>query len=381
MQRMRRATLLLLGCLAFWSAAARAERVETLATIKGTRPLRVMGTGIVVGLNGTGDQARAARKALQMLLSKEDINVDQTDLEGQNVAIVKVVAELPAFSGVGTVVDAHVASIYDAESLENGMLLTTMLRARPDGEVFAVASGRVLVGGEGENNKFLTTGSLPSGRQSGAQIVRSRPVDFLSERNTFELRLRDPSFTNAQAIAYAINTNGATNPDYERYLENLGFEALDMTVPGYAQALDAGSVIVQIPDQYLDDKVKFISTVLKDVFVDVDEPPRVVINRAKNTVTVTGNVTVGQAAISHGDLTVMVERPEGGGAGVLPRFPEPEEEQRRLVEITEGEQGQNENLRALLNTLNAMQARPRDVAVILEQLHRAGALHAELILE
>ncbi|MFW5858097.1 MAG: flagellar basal body P-ring protein FlgI [Planctomycetota bacterium] len=373
--------LALLGTFLLLAAPARAERVEVLASIKGARPLRVMGKGIVVGLRGTGDDAAAARKALQQLLSKERMDVDMADLDGSNIAIVSVTAEIPAFTRPGAVVPVKVASIYDAESLENGILLTTQLRAVPGGPVYAVASGRLLIGGENQGEQFPTTASIPASLHGGAQVVRSEDVEFLSERNTFELNLNQPSFSVAESIAQAINSNSATNPRLDQVLEDAGFDALNMSIAGYAQALDAGRVIVRIPERYLTDKVRFISAVMKDVNVNVDAPPRVVINRATNTVVVTGEVRVGRAAIAHGDLTVMIERPQNAPAGATAQFQRPDQEPVSLVEVSESEQGRTENLRALLNTLNAMKARPRDIIAIVEALHRAGALHAELVNE
>jgi flagellar P-ring protein precursor FlgI len=378
---MNRIVLLVFGLLFILLAGpVRAERVESLATIRGARPLRVSGIGIVVGLNETGDTALAARKALRKIQTDQSINVALEDIQGENIAVVSVTARIPAFARPGTFVDAQVASIYDATSLENGRLQITHLRVRPGGDTVAVASGRILVGGSNENSKFLTTGNIPASYGGGAEVVRSEAVDFLSERNTFELILREPSFANAQAIANAINSNSATNPDLEAFLEERGFAALDLSVPGYAQALDAGTVIVQIPPRYEQDKVKYISSVMTDVNVDVDVPPRVVINGATNTVVITGEVRIARGALAaHGGLSVMVERPPNAPEGANMRFLQEDPDQRSLVEISEGEQGQTENLRALYNTLNAMEARPADIITIIENLHRAGALHAELV--
>ncbi|MBN1256478.1 MAG: flagellar basal body P-ring protein FlgI, partial [Planctomycetes bacterium] len=231
------------------SLPAQAERVSVLATIKGTSPLKISGTGIVEGLNGTGDKAVASRKALKTLLAKENINVAMSDIDGQNVAVVSVSAEIPAFTRPGTMIDVTVASLFDAENLQNGILKLTHLRVEGSGETYAVASGRVNIGGEDAANQFPTTANITG----GAQVVRAHEVDFLSDRSTFELLLKEPSFATSQAIAHAINSTSGTNPRLDRYLEEAGFEAFDKPVPGFAQALNAGTVIVQIPDYYMMD--------------------------------------------------------------------------------------------------------------------------------
>jgi len=347
-----------------------------LVTLKGVRPIRVRGTGLVTGLQGTGDEAESARKAVQRLLARQNINVNQADVEGENVAVVAVTAEIPPFARPGVATDVRVSSLHDAESLENGTLVRTNLRARTDGPIYAVASGRVLIGGEGAENRFGTTGGIPN----GAQIVRSHDTQYLTDMDTVELLLKRPSFSDAANIAKVINSSDTLNPDLEAYLSRLGFDAVTRSIPGPAQALDAGTVIVKIPDSYRQRKVQYVSSVLQTP-VDVDVPARVVINRATNTVVITGQVKVSRAAIAHGDLRVLVERPEPReGVPQPPQIVHGPQAEQRLVEMAES-LGQTENLQVLLNTLNAMQTRPRDVITIIENLHKAGALHAELVVE
>ncbi|MFH0911602.1 MAG: flagellar basal body P-ring protein FlgI [Planctomycetota bacterium] len=369
--------LLLLGAGLFGVSAVRAEpqRIQALASIKGTRPLHVEGHGLVTGLKGTGDQTPAARNALRQMLSAQNILVSDEDIEGKNVALVLVTAEIPAFLRPGSTVDVRVSST-NAKSLENGVLSTTMLRLSTNAPVYAVAFGRVLIGGEGAGNRFETTGSIPG----GAQVVRSQEVDYLSERDTFELILGRPSFTDAANIAKVINTSDRLNPDLEAFLNRQGFGALEMSIPGPAQALDADTVIVQIPEEYRQRKVQYVGSVLQTP-VEVDVPPRVVINRATNTVIITGEVKVSRAAIAHGNLSVLVEQPPPQDGVPQPkRFLEEPQETRTVVEMSET-LGQAEQLQTLLKTLNAMKTTPRDVITIIENLHRAGALHAELIVQ
>jgi flagellar P-ring protein FlgI len=135
---------------------ARAERIETVATVRGVRSLRVTGRGLVVGLNGSGDKGTAAKSALQRMLSKSDFNVSTEDIEGGNVALVLVTAEIPPFTRPGQLTDVRVSALNGATSLENGILALTRLRVTPGGPVYAVASGRLLIGGEGTRNTFPT---------------------------------------------------------------------------------------------------------------------------------------------------------------------------------------------------------------------------------
>lgn len=357
--------------------SAFAVRVETIAYVKGMRPLRVSGKGLVTGLNGTGDKSDASKKLLARFLDKQGINVSQDEIEAGSVALVNVTTEIPASSRTGIVVPLKVSAINNAQSLENGILATTFMRAIPGGPVYVVGSGRVLIGGDGQANQYPTTGTIVAGEDSGGQVVRANEAEFVSERNTFELILKKPSFANAYSIAQAINSTGETNPYLEQIIEDsTGLDAFDIRVRGTAQALDAGTVIVQIPPQKLEEKIKYIMSVLKNVNVSVDVPPTVVIDRATNNVTITGEVRVSRAAIIQGNLSVMVETPPNAN----PRFAQQNPERRSLVEMSES-LGQAEHLQTLINTLNAMQVTPRDVANILQKLHTAGALHAELIIK
>jgi flagellar P-ring protein precursor FlgI len=238
-----------------------------------------------------------------------------------------------------------------------------------------MVTGRILIGGNA-NSTFVSSGMIPAGRNSGAQVLRGYDVQFVSERNTFELILKEPSFANAYAIAQSINSTGETNPYLERMIEQeTGANAFDIQVKGTAQALNAGTVIVQIPASRLDQKVKYIMSVLKNVNVSADVPPRVVIDRGTNNVTITGEVRVSRAAIIQGNLSVMVEQATDN---IPARFAE--QPRRTVVEMSDS-LGQAENLQTLINTLNAMQVTPKDVVNIIQKLHRAGALHAELIVE
>lgn len=354
----------------------RAERIETIASIKGVRALRISGRGLVTGLKGTGDKGAAAKIALQRFLGKQGINVEAKDIDGSNVALVSVTAEIPAFARPGQFIDIRVSSVNGASSLENGMLELTRLRTTDTEPVYAVASGRILVGGQDEDNKYLTTGSTPD----GAEVVRENAVTFISDRNTFELLLHRPNFTTAYSIARAVNTSTASNPDAAAQLGQ-GFRGLARE-NGPAQALNAGTVIIRIPDRFLGQKVKYISTIMTTLNVDVDIPPKVVINRATGTVVITGEVRVSRSAIAHGNLSVVVERAVNPGVaepGAPSEFRLAEEnrEQWSLVEMSET-LGQSENLQVLLKTLNAMKTRPRDIIAIIEELKRAGALQAEL---
>ena len=365
--------LLVLGL----SGAARAERIESMATIKGAYPVTLRGVGLVTGLGGTGDSKAVAVKMLKELYGKQQINVAEADLTSQNVAVVSVEATLPPFVRPGARLRARVSSLNGATSLANGMLLTTHLRITDDGPAYAVASGRILIGGDAETDRFPTAGIIPDGPDSGAQVVRSRDVNFISEDGVFELLLNKPNFANAHTITRAINNNDSANPALVGAGLG-GFQALDRDVPGPAQSLDAGTVIVQIPPQYLSEKVKYISNIMRNITVNVDVPPRVVLNYATNTVVITGEVTVSRAAVSHGNLTVNVTDAENRPG--VKQVERAKTEAWPVIEVSDYI-GEAQHLQTLVNTLNAMKVRPRDTIEIIQNLHRAGALHGELVVE
>ncbi len=369
-RRGRLLAVVLLGC---WMlpAGVHAERVKDLASVAGVRSNQLVGYGLVVGLNGTGDQTTQAPftvQSIENMLSKFGVQIpanllSQTQLK--NVAAVSVTAELPPFSKSGQTIDVTVASIGNAISLLGGALLMAPLRGA-DGDVYAVAQGSVLVSGFGVQAKDGSRVSVnvpSSGRiPNGAMVEREVPSDFGRQAYVI-LNLNTPDFTTAARLSDSLN-------------KLLG--------AGSAQALDAVSVKVQAPTEPTE-RVAFIGT-LQEVQIQPDEAPaRVIINSRTGTVVISSQVKVTAAAVAHGALSVTItERPQvsqplpesNGTTTVTPRS-----------DIAVQQTGDAHmfifdagvNLEEIVRAVNQVGAAPGDLVAILEALQQAGALHAQLV--
>lgn len=361
-------TVLVLAC-----AALRAERIESLVTIFGAEPTHIEGHALVTGLKGTGDKSAAAIKLLKQYLEKYQIALDETDLSSKNIALVKVDAEVPPFARPGHKLDIRVSALNDASSLEGGVLQQCVLRARPDGPVYAVASGRVIIGNA---NLHPTTGVIPANSKGGAQLLKLIPTKVIEDDSKFRLNLKRESHEDAAAIAQAINASDTLNP-YKT--TQLGFADVQETRK-IAWALDAGQVIVQIPESKQTEQVRFIAEVLK-LNVPVARPARVLFNRQSRTVILSGDVLVDPVAISHNNRFVtLADVDQGPGLGTRKEYTLDDQDERRLIEL-DGHRRSLPNLAQLIDTLNAMGTTPEDMVAILQKMKAAGALHAELIVE
>ncbi len=342
-----------------------AVRVKDLARVDGVRKNQLLGYGLVVGLNGTGDQGGSVftAQATANLLEGLGISVSARDMASKNVAAVMITADLPPFSRAGQRIDVSVGSLGAAKSLQGGTLLLTPLRA-PNGQVYAVAQGSVLVGGfaaEGGGGSVQknhpTAGRIPA----GAILERDAPSLGLGD-GYVDLVLDRPDFTTAARLAAALD-------------RALG--------AGSARALDAGRVRVLVPPESAD-PVGFLAS-LEAVAVEPDGIARVVVDEKTGTVVLGQNVRLRPVAISHGSLTVQVTpylevsqpEPFSPGGKTVAR-------DRAEVAVTETpgkglvvlEPGQD--LASLVGVLNALGVSPRDLVVIFQTIKAAGALDAEL---
>lgn len=345
-----------------------AERLRDLTSVGGVRTNQLVGYGLVVGLNGSGDQTAQTPFTVQSLnnmLNQFGITIpDGVNPQLTNVAAVSVHAELPPFAKPGQTVDVTVSSIGNARSLRGGSLLMTPLRA-VDGNVYAIAQGNLIVGGfggEGLDGSRITV-NIPSAGRIPAGATVERPVaTAYTDVPMVMLNLHSPDFTTANRIEGAVN-------------ELLG--------PGTAEAIDAGSVRVAAP-QRAGSRTAFLS-VLENI--DVEPAPvaaRVIINSRTGTVVIGDNVTVSPAAVAHGSLVVtiseqpFVSQPEPFGAGetVLATDSQVsvEEEDNRMFLFAPGT-----SLNDIVQAVNAVGAAPGDLVAILEALKQAGALRAELL--
>lgn len=354
--------LVLLGALG--TPPADAARLKDLASVKGVRSNQIIGYGLVVGLRGTGDKAgaRFTTQSLRSLLSKMGIALDPSAIRVANVAAVMVTADLPPFARTGAEIDAVVSSIGDAQSLEGGMLLMTPLLGN-DGEIYAIAQGAVAVGGfsvEGGgaavSQNHPTVGTLVG----GATVEREVPYSLVG-RDQFEISLHNPDFTTARRTATRIN------------------EAFGVRV---AAARDSGTLDLKIPETYRDDVVGFLARV-ETLDVVPDKSARIILNERTGTIVMGDRVRVSTVAVSHGNLTVIVNRtnqvsqPAPFGNGRTTRLQNTDieafEEQAKLSVIEE-----TVTIGELVRALNAMGTTPTDLISIIQAIKASGALAADV---
>tara|TARA_R110000851_G_scaffold13723_2_gene46839 strand:+ start:1765 stop:2892 length:1128 start_codon:yes stop_codon:yes gene_type:complete len=364
--------LLLLVCLV--PGAALADRLKDLADVAGVRSNPLVGYGLVVGLNGSGDgNSGLTRQSMQSIISRLGLEVGTNDLDAKNAAAVMVTAELPPFLKPGQVLDVTVSTAGKAKSLQGGTLLMTPLMGA-DGEVYAIAQGNLVVGGLGVQGgdgssvvvNVPTVGRLPR----GATVERMVETSFL-ETEYFVLNLNRPDFSTASNVADAINAQFGE---------------------GVAVAFDGSSVRVRAPADPAA-RVPFMG-LLQDIEVDPAAPPaQVIINARTGTVVIGGMVRVTPAAVSHGSLTVRVNEDfnvdqaatvvngqDGGvvvpgNAVVTPDTQIDVQQENNPAFVFDP----GVSLASLVDAINAVGASAADLVAILEALHRAGALRAELI--
>lgn len=347
-----------------------AERVKDIASVSGVRTNQVVGYGLVVGLNGTGDQTTQAPFTIQSIsnmLANFGVTVPASvaaQMQLKNVAAVTVTADLPPFSKAGQTIDITVASLANATSLRGGALLLTPLHGA-DGEVYAMAQGSVMVSGFGVAGKdgSRVSVNVPSGGRipNGATVEREVPNTFHSQPYVV-LNLNSPDFTNASRLTDALN-------------KTLG--------PGSAQALDAVSVRVQAPADEAS-RVAFIGT-LQELEIEPSEAPaRVIVNSRTGTVVISSRVRVTPAAVAHGSLSVTIQertdvsQPGPFSNGTTVSTPRSEinvsQSDARMFVFDAGV-----NLDEIVRAVNQVGAAPGDLVAILEALQQAGALHAQLV--
>jgi flagellar P-ring protein precursor FlgI len=367
----RAVALSLFACavLAVPGAPARAERIKDIATVNGVRTNQLVGYGLVVGLDGTGDQTSQAPFTVQSItnmLAKFGITIPaNANPQLKNVAAVTVTADLPPFTKAGQTIDVTVASIGNASSLRGGNLLMAPLRG-VDGQVYAFAQGSLLVSGFGISGKDGSKISLnvpSSGRiPNGANVEREVPMKFASDAHLV-LNLNTPDFTTAARVAAGINK---------------------MLGAGTADALDAVSIRVAAPVD-ADQRISYLATLEALEIEPGDAPARVIINSRTGTVVISSHVRVTSAAVAHGSLSVTItERSDvsqpnsftsGTAATVTPRSTiDVQQADARMFLFQAGV-----NLDEIVRAVNQVGAAPGDLVAILEALKQAGALRAELI--
>lgn len=341
-------------------------RLKDVVMLQGTTASPLIGYGLVVGLNKTGDKKQTIFPAqtLANMLAQFGVAVPADAMKIENIAAVLVTAEMPPFGRAGVRVDVTASSIGDARSLQGGTLLATPLR-NTTGQVVALAQGPLSVGGFGGGSggasvavNHLTVGRVPSGAVIQVATNNTLNTDALT------FMLRDPDFSTASRIAKAINAELKTDA---------------------ARALDSGSVTVKVPDEYKD-SVPALMARLEPLSVTVDAIARVVINERTGTVVVGGDVKVGAAAVAHGNLSVRITtKMEVSQPNALSKNGETVVVPQEQVDVNEGasklvalEEGTT--LEAVTRALNSLGATPRDIIAIMQALKAAGALRAEIVI-
>ncbi|MDR1041159.1 MAG: flagellar basal body P-ring protein FlgI [Deltaproteobacteria bacterium] len=353
-----------MAALAMCPPDLHAIRLKELATFEGVRVNQIIGYGLVVGLNGTGDkdQTGFTRQTLSNLLKRMDVMVAPTALKVKNVAAVMVTADLPPFVKPGTKIDILVSSMGDSTSLQGGTLLITALRGM-DNQVYAMAQGPLSVGG------FAITGAAASVQRNhptvgrivqGATVEREVPIRWQG-KETLTVKLGQPDFTTAARVAEAVN------------------EALP---GGAARPLDASTIELRVPANFRDNLAILVAD-LENLQVEPDAVGKVIIDERTGTVVVGENVKLSTVAVAHGSLSVQiregfdVNQPGPFGQGETAITPQTDlnvEEGADQVLLIE----RSTNINDVVKALNAIGVTPRDLIMIFQAIKAAGALHGEL---
>ncbi len=348
---------------------AAAVRIKDITDFEGIRENMLVGYGLVVGLNGTGDSLNNSpftRQSLEAMLERLGGNTRDGNINTDNVAAVMVTATLHAFARQGTRIDVTVSSLGDAENLQGGMLLVTPLLGA-DGEVYVVAQGQVSVSGfsaAGGGGTSVTQGVPTAGRIANGAIVE-REVGFeLSDLDRVTIALRNPDLTTARRIGIAVNAM-------------LGRTA--------AKAIDPGTVSVAVPERYRDNLVDLM-TDIEQLRVEPDQIARVVVDEVSGTIVMGEHVRISTVAIAQGNLTIRItETPQVSQPGAFaPDSASTVTVERTDIEIDTGDDRQlvvmseGVSLQELVDGLNALGVGPRDIIAILQTIKASGALQADL---
>lgn len=358
--------VLILATCCLSLSQAHAVRIKDIADIKGVRHNQLVGYGLVVGLNGTGDSKDSifTNQSVSALLEKMGVTVQPEDIEVENVAAVMVTTDLPPFARTGSRIDVLVSSLGDSDSLEGGTLLFTPLKAA-NGQVYAVAQGPLSTGGfvigsdsgSGVQKNFPTVGRVVN----GALIEREISSNF-NEKKSLTLTLHQPDFTTASRVAKAIN---------------IAFYSQ------IARTYDAGTIEVKVPAQYKG-KIVALVTMIERLGVTPDTVSKIVVNERTGTVIMGENVRIATIAIAHGNLSIQIKETQSisqplpfsrsGSTVVAPESDVRVQEGNNPIYLVES----GVSIGEVVKALNALGVSPRDLISIFQALKAAGALQAEL---
>jgi len=358
---------LALAVSALCGPAAAQSRIKDIVEFEGVRENLLVGYGLVVGLNGTGDTLASAvftKESLIGMLERLGVNARDKRLKTNNVAAVMVTATLPAFSRQGTRIDVGVSALGDAKNLLGGTLLVTPLLGA-DGEVYAVAQGNLQVGGYTAQGaaQTVTKGVPTSGRiPNGAIVEREIPFELASMKQV-RLALRNPDFTTARRISRAVNA---------------------FVGEASARVTDPGTVELKVPNAYRNAVVELLTDV-EQLRVEPDQIAKVVIDDQAGVIVMGENVRISTVAIAKGNLTIRItETPQVSQPQPFSNTGETAIVPRTDVNVDEGQDkklgmlNKGVTLQELVNGINALGIGPRDMITILQAIKAAGALQAEI---
>jgi flagellar P-ring protein precursor FlgI len=369
--RLLRASIWLAAILAsaalWWPTPANAARIKEVASIQGVRNNPLVGYGLVVGLDGTGDQTTSApftTQSLNAMLQQMGVTVPPgTNMQLKNVAAVMVTAQLPAFAQPGQAIDVNVSSLANAKSLRGGTLIATPLRGA-DGQIYALAQGNLIVGGAGASAggskvqiNHLSAGRIPE----GATVERSVATP-IAQGETLQLDLSTNDFNTAREVVRAINARMGS---------------------GTAQALDGRVVVVRMPAS-TDSRVAFLAEIENLEVVQAAPAAKVVINARTGSVVMNQTVTLASCAVAHGSLSVTINStPQVSQPGPLSKTGETVVTEKSDITITQQagsliQLPAGAKLADVVKALNSLGATPQDLLAILQAMKSAGALNAEL---
>jgi flagellar P-ring protein precursor FlgI len=358
------ASLILSLATGFAQNPAHAARLKDLASFKGVRSNQLIGYGLIVGLNGTGDSSSSEfmQRSLGEALARMGISADSKRFKVKNVAAVMVTAELPPFARQGSKIDVLVSSVGDAKNLQGGTLLMTPLKAANQ-EIYAVAQGPISIGGfiVASNDTSIQQNHPTVGRiANGASVEREVELN-LENLAKLDLSLHNPDFTTALRMSNKVN---------------------ELLNGNYAKAIDSGSVEINVPSRYQDKIVQMIAR-MESLEVEPDTQAKVILNERTGTIVMGENVRISTVAVAHGNLTiqvtteVQVSQPNMFAQGETKVVP-----QTSILADTgeEGSLGVVEGLSIgeLVKALNDLGVTPRDLIAILQAIKAAGALQADI---
>lgn len=359
---------LFIHCL---NSNADAARIKDIATIQGVRNNSLIGYGLVIGLNGTGDKTgtKFTVQTLTSMLNKMGITVSPKAVKVKNVAAVMVTADLPPFVKAGSSIDVVVSSMGDATSLQGGTLLLTPLKGA-DQEVYAVVQGSVSVGGflGGSGGDSTQKNHPTAGRISGGALIEKEVAVPFADNKEITILLRRQDFTTALRVSQAIN----------------GMLGKVQPTIATASPVDGGTVRLQLSETYPGNGVELLA-MIESLDIEIDFPAKVVVNERTGTIVMGDRVKISDVAIAHGNLTIRVQTdlqvsqpppfaPEGSETVVVPQQETTVTEEDSKIVLMKG----GTTIGDLIRGLNAIGVTPRDLISVLQAIKAAGALHADL---